>query len=325
LQTPQCAYRTYESFRASTLLDLWEALAYEIPSACDYQDPVAAEEALVFEGFAWSSLTGRHWEVPLTATVVYLVAIVLLKRTMRHRPPLRLPTVVMIWNFSLSAFSLCGVYYCVPKLLFGSSGLVTEGLYTSVCSHASVYGHGKPGFFVMLFIYSKLAELVDTFWLLLRKAPVIFLHWYHHVTVLLYCWHAYSFRIGTGLYFAAMNYAVHAVMYFYFGLTQCGPRGRAIARRFAMGITLLQLAQMVVGIGITLVSLRYLAKGEICYVFIYNSILGLLMYASYFVLFLQLFLQHYVFARKPASDGSAPPDASSRRRTTPGDTIDKYL
>ena len=38
----------------------------------------------------------------------------------------------------------------------------------------------------------------STLWLLLRKSPVILLHWYHHVTVLLYCWHAYSVRIGTG-------------------------------------------------------------------------------------------------------------------------------
>ena len=56
-----------------------------------------------------------------------------------------------------------------------------------------------------------MAELVDTLWLTLRKAPVIFLHWYHHVTVLLYCWHSYSSQIGTGLWFAAMNYSVHSV------------------------------------------------------------------------------------------------------------------
>ena len=46
------------------------------------------------------------------------------------------------------------------------------------------------GFFVALFIYSKVFELVDTLWLTLRKAPVIFLHWYHHVTVPLDCSHS---------------------------------------------------------------------------------------------------------------------------------------
>ena len=29
------------------------------------------------------------------------------------------------------------------------------------------------------------------------RRPVIFLHVYHHVTVLLYCWHSYSSRIAS--------------------------------------------------------------------------------------------------------------------------------
>lgn len=41
-------------------------------------------------------------------------------------------------------------------------------------------------------------------------------HRYHHITVLLYCWHAYATRASSGLYFIAMNYSVHAVMYFYY-------------------------------------------------------------------------------------------------------------
>ena len=89
--------------------------------------------------------------------------------------------------------------------------------------------------------WRSLAELVDTLLLILRKAPVIPLHWYHHATVLLYCWHSYAARIGTGLWYAAMNYSVHAIMYFYFGLTQCGPTAKKLAKRASMLITLLQV------------------------------------------------------------------------------------
>ena len=172
----------------------------------------------------------------------------------------------------------------------------------------------------------------DTTWLLLKKAPVILLHWYHHLTVLLYCWHSYSARIGTGLWFAAMNYSVHAVMYFYFGLTQLGPKGKKFAKKFAMLITTLQLTQMVFGIAVTVSSVVYHASGvrsrrlkpasppltcphvpanrdlppagprtfwqAVCYVSLVNSGLGLLMYTSYFVLFLQLFIDHYVIKKK---------------------------
>ena len=58
-------------------------------------------------------------------------------------------------------FSLAGLLYCVPQLLFGEeSGLLTKGWYPSVCAHSSAYGFGETGFFVCLFIYSKLAELL---------------------------------------------------------------------------------------------------------------------------------------------------------------------
>jgi elongation of very long chain fatty acids protein 6 len=203
----------------------------------------------IFDGYWWCNWTANHWVIPLSATVCYLLMIAFLKKYMATREKMRLQPVVIVWNFGLSFFSMAGVYYCAPHLLFNArSGLFTQGFYPSVCSEPASYGYGMEGFFVFLFIYSKLAELVDTLWLLLRKSPVILLHWYHHVTVLLYCWHSYSVRIGTGLWFASMNYTVHSIMYFYFGLTQCGPAGRKFAKNFAMLITSMQLLQMVVGI-----------------------------------------------------------------------------
>ena len=51
-----------------------------------------------------------------------------------------------------------------------------------------------------------------------------------------------------------MNYTVHAIMYFYFGLTQCGDGGRKFAKKFAMIITTMQLTQMVIGIVVTVAS-----------------------------------------------------------------------
>ena len=64
------------------------------------------------------------------------------------------------------------------------------------------YGQGWVGLWTAAFIYSKLFELFDTLWLLAKKRPVIFLHWYHHLTVLLYCWHSYAARLSSGLWFA---------------------------------------------------------------------------------------------------------------------------
>ncbi|KAL1529871.1 hypothetical protein AB1Y20_000801 [Prymnesium parvum] len=295
LQSPECAYRDLRHWSPN---DIWADLGRVLPESCDYMPPSARSH--IFNGFTATRWTSQHSEIPLIAVALYLIMIVVLKRLMAHRKPIYLQPIVLAWNFSLSLFSLAGVFYTVPQLLVGKdSGLLEGGWYSSVCSHSSSYGMGETGIFVALFIYSKLAELLDTLFLLLRKSPVILLHWYHHATVLLYCWHAYSVRIGSGLWFAAMNYSVHSLMYFYYGVTQMGPKSRSYAKKLAIFITTLQLLQMVVGIIVTVSSLVYHARGQTCYVNLTNSFLGLAMYSSYFVLFLQLFLQHYVFKKEP--------------------------
>jgi elongation of very long chain fatty acids protein 6 len=67
----------------------------------------------------------------------------------------------------------------------------------------------------------------------LQKKRVIFLGWFHHTTVMLYCWHAFHNCIAPGLWFATMNYLVHSVMYTYYFLMvfkPLRPYARAIGR-----------------------------------------------------------------------------------------------
>lgn len=45
--------------------------------------------------------------------------------------------------------------------------------------------------------------------------------------------------IGSGIYFVAMNYTVHAIMYFYYFLTALGYRPR-----WALAVTVFQLSQV---------------------------------------------------------------------------------
>merc|ERR1719271_634156 len=110
-----------------------------------------------------------------------------------------------------------------------------------------MYGLGATGFWVQLFIFSKIPELFDTIFIVLRKKPLIFLHWYHHVTVLLYCFHAYKTEAPQALYFVAMNYSVHAVMYGYYCLMAL----RIMPKWFSAGlITLAQISQMIIGVAV---------------------------------------------------------------------------
>ena len=66
-------------------------------------------------------------------------------------------------------------------------------------------------------------------------------------------------------------------------------------------MTSLQPLQMVGGIVVTTASAAYHLRGATCYVSLANSLLGCLMYASYFLLFAKLFRQHYIL-KKAAID-----------------------
>lgn len=69
---------------------------------------------------------------------------------------------------------------------------------------------------------------------------------------------------------------------------------RPYVKKYAIYITFLQLAQMVVGIFVTVRAVMFQADGRDCRVNKTNSCLGLAMYASYFVLFFVFFFDNYV-------------------------------
>merc|ERR1712206_1491 len=72
--------------------------------------------------------------------------------------------------------------------------------------------------------------------------------------------------------------------------------------------TLLQLVQMLVGMFVTVRAVLYQAAGEECHVNKTNSVLGLTMYASYFLLFFKLFVENYMTqTRRRGGEGNGLP------------------
>jgi hypothetical protein len=202
---------------------------------------------------------------------------------------------IALWNSWLSIFSLVGAVVTIRNLLYGPHGIISEGWYPSICGDAQ-YGFGYTGLFVFLFIYSKIFELFDTYWMVIGARKVICLHWYHHVTVLLYCWHAYSVRTSIGLWFIAMNYLVHAVMYFYFFLSQVGGFCFSVLHRYKGMITILQISQMFGGMTVCALGLAFYNNGCKCNRM--NALFGILMYTTYFVLFVHLFCKQQCKRKK---------------------------
>jgi hypothetical protein len=264
-----------------------------------YGDPKARE---VFDAWHATQWFYDHWEIPLTTCACYLLGIPTLRWYMSSRKRIEARNAVAAWNLFLSVFSAAGLFFTAPTLVHK---IFSEIFHASVCAAPFEYGHGICGFFVAAFIASKLFETVDTFFLLIRQSNVILLHWYHHATVMLYCWHAYSIRTGfAGLWFAVMNYFVHTLMYFYYAMTQYSKATRAMVKPFDLLITTLQILQMVMGMMVLVKTAVVQMAGGECFMNRSNQILGLVMYASYFVLFAKLFLEYYVFGGKQKRDAA---------------------
>lgn len=242
-------------------------------------------------GLPWIEFCRAHAEIPVFAVSGYLMLVFYLPKVLENRKGFTLRKSFAAWNLLLSLFSLIGTTRTVPVLI---EKVLEKGIDHTLCANPmSWYSDGPVGLWMALFIYSKIPELLDTLFLVLQKKRVIFLGWFHHTTVLLYCWHAYHNTIAAGLWFAGMNFSVHTVMYMYYFL-MVFPTTRASAKKSAPLITCLQILQMAVGSAVTFRSGVLKSRlGDQCHTDPANVKLGLGMYTAYFTLFTALFVDKY--------------------------------
>lgn len=223
---------------------------------------------------AWPTL-------PLSIAAVYLWFVVV-----AHHPHLRKATLA-VWNLLLTFFSLCGTIRVVPALI---DQLRSHSLHQTICLSPDYLYKGPVGMWTMLFMFSKVMELMDTVFLVWDNKPLIFLHWYHHLTVLLLSWHAYISRFSLSIYVMSMNYSIHTLMYGYYFLRSVGKWPRWLSPQF---ITLAQIAQMVVGSSLCAVGLAYKLHDPHCHVPNPNLVFAIIIYSSYFYLFVRFFSQRF--------------------------------
>ncbi|CAI5784505.1 of very long chain fatty acids 6 [Podarcis lilfordi] len=208
------------------------------------------------------------------------------RHLMNKRAKFELRKPLVLWSLCLAVFSIFGAVRTGAYMVYI---LMTKGLKQSVCDQ-SFYNGPVSKFWAYAFVLSKAPELGDTIFIVLRKQKLIFLHWYHHITVLLYSWYSYKDMVAGGGWFMTMNYGVHALMYTYYALRAAGFR---VSRKFAMFITLSQITQMFVGCIINYLVFAWMQQGQ-CHSHISNVIWCSLMYLSYFVLFCHFFFDAYV-------------------------------
>ncbi|CAG7825356.1 unnamed protein product [Allacma fusca] len=210
-----------------------------------------------FELTRWRRWMGRNWNLSLVASALYVILIFTGQRLMKNRKPFQIRPLLTFWNIFLAAFSIAGCMRTAPELFFVLSQ--DKGFHRSICIRDE--HNSATAFWGWLMAMSKLVELGDTAFIVLRKQPLLFLHWYHHITVLVYTWFTYEAYEPPLRWFMTMNLFVHALMYSYYVLKSLRIR---VPRNFAMMITCLQLSQMIVGVTINIYSLYVKASGTEC-------------------------------------------------------------
>lgn len=130
-----------------------------------------------------------QFEVPVICAILYFVICFIGPRIMKHCKPFDLQLALATWNLAFALFSFYCMVRLVPHVLFRLLHFPPDGICERL--HSS-FGGGATCLAAMLFSLSKIPELFDTLFLVLRKKPLLFLHWYHHITVVSLINHIYQ-------------------------------------------------------------------------------------------------------------------------------------
>jgi GNS1/SUR4 family len=186
------------------------------------------------------------WE-PLVAALVGYLALVLVGPRLVGDRELVDKTTMRAVMFVHNAF-LCGLSLVMASAaLYGAVVVVNPvwGWHESLCNLDGTLLSGAMWGWCWIFYASKYYELVDTVILILNRKPLILLHVWHHLSVMVLCY----FFVHSNLYFfytgVIVNGTIHVIMYSYYALSSIGYRAP-----WAKLITMCQIVQFVYGIGI---------------------------------------------------------------------------
>jgi len=195
----------------------------------------------VFDWKYWAERCNRNYYYPIYISAAYILIIFSLQTLMRNRKPFHLKRELALWNGALGVFSILGFVRLFPE--FWTRFNRENGGYLTLCQRD--YMSMPAAFWGTMFIGSKVVELGDTLFIVLRKKPLQFLQWYHHAMSLTLAWTTGPYLEPICVVYILMNYGVHSMMYPYFSLRAMDVH---IPRKLANIITFLQLAQMLTGV-----------------------------------------------------------------------------
>uniref|UniRef100_A0A0K0G462 Elongation of very long chain fatty acids protein n=1 Tax=Strongyloides venezuelensis TaxID=75913 RepID=A0A0K0G462_STRVS len=224
----------------------------------------------------------------LQIAILYLIAIFGIQRIMKNYTPFKLTIPLAIWNLTLTVYSVISVYH-LSSDFFKNVGKF--GIRKSWCVLGNYYDSENTGYYVWLFAVSKLFELIDTIFIVLRKKPLRFIHWYHHIVTLTFTFFIYIEMPAFSRWGFLLNSFVHSIMYFYYFVKCLTIR---IPKFISIIITSSQIAQFAIGF-CGLINVAYIHHYTNMFCHTTTSILSLTLFMdfTYLLLFVNFFIQTY--------------------------------
>ena len=245
----------------------------------------------------WMKWMDDNWKFySFTLIVGYLILVFLGRQWMSSRAAYNLRGALFLWNVALGVFSIFATYRETPVMI---NSLKYDGWHTSICS-SKYYQPQFRGVWGLIFTLSKIPELGDTLFIVLRKQKLMFLHWYHHSSVILFVFFEYGGMASLAFWFSFMNFPVHSLMYPYYAMRAAGVRP---PKWVPMCVTTAQIVQMVMGTYIVCYALVVKQMGGVCDITDARLAYAALMYISYGVLFAHFFYNTYLKPRPKRSQG----------------------
>lgn len=257
-----------------------------------------------------SQLAGQYCTYIWVACLLYTPVLLALQNLMKHREAFKLHLVTFTWNMVLAFLSFLGAII----LVLGERQILLK------LFHPEVHYRPSTRAVIAIFTLTKVVEFGDTIILVLKKKSLTFLHCYHHVTVVLYCWHAQVVNASYAHNFCFFNLSIHALMYFYYGMTtvlsslQVSGSAFSVLRRplkvtlayVRPYITLSQIIQMFFGL---FLSLNAVFSNQVLPHERSNVYFAVFLYMTYAWLFTQFYISSYV-PKKQQSSSPPPLDTS---------------
>ncbi|XP_029772476.1 elongation of very long chain fatty acids protein 3 [Suricata suricatta] len=238
----------------------------------------------------------EYWATSIPIAFIYLLLIFVGQNYMKSRKGFNLQGPLILWSFCLAIFSILGA---VRTWGYMGTVILTSSLKQTVC-YSNLVSNPVIKFWSCLFLLSKIIELGDTAFIILRKRPLIFVHWYHHSTVLVYTSFGYKNKVAAGGWFMTMNYSVHAIMYIYYTLRAAKMKAPTW---LPILITSLQILQMFMGAGISFFT--YIWRQEQgCQTKTEQFFWSLVLYITYCILFVHYFHHSYIIPKAKAKTKS---------------------